>query len=121
MAYALSHLFSVVENLEPSWSRALLRRNRFLDSDFQGDVLAVICKSHGISSHIICQPYDDRIAMISSSLRTGSPLPQITPCPLLDRSMSIYKGLEVIQKEAAEDYGLPRTLSLETLKDLQYL
>jgi len=33
---------SVVEHLEPAWSRAFLRRTRFLDSDFQGDVLAVI-------------------------------------------------------------------------------
>ncbi|KAI0917777.1 hypothetical protein AcV7_007101 [Taiwanofungus camphoratus] len=42
IAYLLSHLMSVVEHLEPAWSRAFLRRTRFLDSDFQGDVLAVI-------------------------------------------------------------------------------
>jgi hypothetical protein len=59
--------------------------------------------------------------MISSSLHTGYPLPQITPCPLLDRSMSIYQGLDVIQKEAGEDYGLPRILNLETLQNEQYL
>lgn len=58
--------------------------------------------------------------MITSALRTGYPLPQITPC-LLDRSMSIYQGLDVIQKEAEEDYGLPRTLNLETLQNEQYL
>ena len=33
---------SVVEHLEPAWSRAFLLRTRFLDADFQGDVLAVI-------------------------------------------------------------------------------
>lgn len=33
---------SVVEHLEPAWTRAFLRRTRFLDADFQGDVLAVI-------------------------------------------------------------------------------
>lgn len=43
IAYLLSHLMSVVEHLEPAWARAFLRRTRFLDSDFQGDVLAVIC------------------------------------------------------------------------------
>lgn len=33
---------SVVEHLDPAWSRAFLRRTRLLDADFQGDVLAVI-------------------------------------------------------------------------------
>jgi len=33
---------SVVEHLEPAWAHAFLRRTRMLDSDFQGDVLAVI-------------------------------------------------------------------------------
>ncbi len=36
---------SVVEHLEPAWRRAFLRRTRFLDADFQGDVLAVISTS----------------------------------------------------------------------------
>lgn len=43
-AFLLSHLMSVVEHLEPAWSRAFLRRTRLLDSDFQGDVLAVISR-----------------------------------------------------------------------------
>lgn len=59
--------------------------------------------------------------MISSSLRTGSPLPQITPCPLLNRFLLQYHGLNIIDKEATEDYGLPRSLTLDTLKNEQYL
>ena len=59
--------------------------------------------------------------MISSSLRTGSPLPQITPCPLLDRFLLQYHGLNVIHKEAGEDYGLPRSMTFDTLKNEQYL
>ena len=59
--------------------------------------------------------------MITSSLRTGSPLPQITPCPLLDRFMLQYHGLNVIHKDAGEDYGLPRSLTFDTLKNEQYL
>ena len=43
ISYALSNLISVLEHLEPSWARAFLRRTRFMDPDFQGDVLAVIC------------------------------------------------------------------------------
>lgn len=36
---------SVIGHLEPAWTRAFLRRTRFLDADFQGDVLAVISMS----------------------------------------------------------------------------
>ncbi|KAJ7905803.1 hypothetical protein B0H14DRAFT_25200 [Mycena olivaceomarginata] len=101
LAYSLSHLFSIIEHMDPSWTRAFLRRARLLDSDFQGDVLAVI-------------------SMISTALRTGCALPQITPCPLIDRFQS-HLGLHVIHTESEEDYGIPRTLSLETLKNEQYL
>ncbi|KAJ7744984.1 hypothetical protein DFH07DRAFT_20255 [Mycena maculata] len=104
LSYSLSHLMSIIEHMEPSWTRAFLRRTRFLDSDFQGDVLAVI-------------------SMISTALRTGCALPQITPCPLLDRfsATSTQYGLNVIHKESEEDYGLPRELTLETLQNEQYL
>jgi len=93
---------SVVERLEPAWSRAFLRRTRLLDPDFQGDVLAVI-------------------TMISNSLRSGQPLPQITPCPLLDRFMARRHGLNVIHQESDDDFGLPRTLTMDTLRNEQYL
>ena len=43
LTHSLSHLLSVVKHLEPAWTRAFLKRARFLDPDFQGDVLAVIC------------------------------------------------------------------------------
>ena len=46
ISYALSNLLSVLEHLEPSWALAFLRRTRFMDPDFQGDVLAVICTFH---------------------------------------------------------------------------
>lgn len=42
LAYGLSNLMSVFKHLEPAWARALLRRTRFLDTDFQGDILAVM-------------------------------------------------------------------------------
>lgn len=32
-----------------------------------------------------------------------------------------YHGLDVIHKEAEDDYGLPRTLTLDTLQNEQYL
>jgi len=49
--------------------------------------------------------------MISTALRTGTPLPQITPCPLLDRFILYHHGLNVIRNEDDDDYGLPRTMS----------
>lgn len=42
LTYLLSHLLSVVEELEPAWARAFLTRTRLLDPEFQGGVLAVI-------------------------------------------------------------------------------
>jgi hypothetical protein len=46
-AYLLSHLMSAVEQLDAPWARAFLHRTRFLDGDFQGDVLAVISACRG--------------------------------------------------------------------------
>ncbi|KAG6333420.1 hypothetical protein ID866_5670 [Astraeus odoratus] len=94
--------YSVVEQLEPVWAQAFLKRTRLLDSDFQGDVLAVI-------------------SLVSSSLRNGSPLPQVSPCPLLDRFMERSHGFNVIHQEEEEDLGLPKNLTLDTLESLQYL
>jgi hypothetical protein len=102
IAYQLGHLMSIVHDLEPAWAHAFLRRTRMLDSDFQGDVLAVI-------------------SLISYALRTGSPLPQITPCPLLDRFMLRHHGLNVVHEESEDNYGLPRMVTVETLENLQYL
>ena len=94
-----------------------------MDPDFQGDILAVIC-----TFIYLCQFFVSKgtffflvPGMITSSLRTGSPLPQITPCPLLDRFLLQYHGLSVIHKEAGEDHGLPRSMTFDTLKNEQYL
>ncbi|KAI6026427.1 hypothetical protein BKA83DRAFT_4243292 [Pisolithus microcarpus] len=102
LSYLLSDLLSVVSQLNPAWARAFLKRTRLLDPDFQGDVLAVI-------------------SLISTSLRTGNPLPQVTPSPLLDRFMEGSHGLNVVHQESEDDFGLPKHLSLDTLESLQYL
>jgi len=102
IAYLLSHLRVVTEHLDVEWSKAFLRRTRFLESDFQGDVLAVLC-------------------LISTALRTGMPLPQVTPCPLLDRFISQHPGLHVLRVELEDEYGLPRHLTIDTLENEQYL
>ncbi|KAG6371454.1 hypothetical protein JVT61DRAFT_9477 [Boletus reticuloceps] len=88
--------------MEPAWAHAFLRRTRLSDADFEGDVLAVI-------------------SLISFSLRTGKPLPQVTPCPLLNRFMERRHGLNIVHEESEEDFGLPKVLSEETLESLQYM
>jgi hypothetical protein len=91
-----------------------------LDSDFQGDVLAVISM---LSSRTLLPAVTlcSFLGLISYALRTGSPLPQITPCPLLDRFMLRHHGLNVVHEESEDNYGLPRMVTVETLENLQYL
>jgi Aromatic acid exporter family member 2 len=59
--------------------------------------------------------------MISFALRTGTPLPQITPAPLLDRFWRYHAGLNMLQQEAADEAGLPRTVTFDTLQEEQYM
>ncbi|KAF9000148.1 hypothetical protein BDQ17DRAFT_1360173, partial [Cyathus striatus] len=87
LVYSLSNLMLIMEYLKPTWTRAFLRRTRFMDSDFQGIDVAVI----------------------SSSLRMGEPLPQVTFLPLVHQLFI----------ESKEDYGLSRMLTLETLRSEQ--
>jgi|SRR6267142_539125 len=112
---------SVLQRLEPAWTRAFLRRTRFLDPDFQGDVLAVISKVSTKSCESTPLTYAISVGMISTALRTGAPLPQITPCPLLDRFIIYHHGLNVMRHEDDDDYGLPRTMSMDVLEDEQYM
>lgn len=61
--------------------------------------------------------------MISTALRSGTPLPQVTPCPLLDRFViNQHRGLNVtMENDDESDFGLPKKLTLETLENEQYL
>lgn len=45
LSYSLSHLMSVIEQMDIVWTRAFLMRTRFLDPNFQGDLLAVVSES----------------------------------------------------------------------------
>ena len=75
--------------------------------------------------------------MISVALRTGAPLPQVTPCPLLDRFVA-HQHPQLQPTEASfygseyplshpgnpgrpDEYGLPRSLTIDILEDEQYL
>lgn len=97
----LSQLLSAVKHLEPNWASAFLQRTRFLDVEFVADILA-------------------SLTMISTALRTASPLPQITPV-LLEQFLRAQQGLEVLQHRAEADSGLPRSLTIETLEQEQYM
>ncbi|KAL5501058.1 hypothetical protein ACEPAH_9445 [Sanghuangporus vaninii] len=102
ISYLLSHLRSVTEHLELPWAQAFLKRTLLLEPDFQGDVLGII-------------------SMISFALRTGKSLPQVTPCPLLDRYTAHHHGLNVLSKEEATELSISTSLTIETLQDEQYL
>jgi hypothetical protein len=77
---------------------------------------------------LVCRYYfldesslDVVLGLVSSSLRTGNPLPQVTPCPLLNRFMDRHHGLNIVHEECEDDFGLPKVLTEETLESLQYL
>ncbi|KZW02716.1 hypothetical protein EXIGLDRAFT_601614 [Exidia glandulosa HHB12029] len=97
----LSQLLSAVQHLEQNWAQAFLHRTRFIDPEFLADVLA-------------------SLTMISTALRTGRPLPQLTPV-LLEQFLRAQQGLGVLQPHADDDFGLPRSVTIETLEDEQYM
>ncbi|GAC98298.1 hypothetical protein PHSY_005891 [Pseudozyma hubeiensis SY62] len=104
----LSHCLAVFERLGPAYSIALLRRTRFLDPRFLGDVVSVI-------------------SMCSTALKTASPLPQVTPCPLVDRFMDTPHGFNIAQDTTASGHmdeilaTLPSKITFETLQDAEYM
>ncbi|TDL21197.1 hypothetical protein BD410DRAFT_821614 [Rickenella mellea] len=102
IAYLLSHMTSVITHLEPAWAKAFLKRTHFLEASFQADMLAVI-------------------NMISTAIRTGTPLPQITPCPLLDRFMGQHQNVNLLREDMEDGFGLPSVLNIDTLENEQYL
>ena len=61
------------------------------------------------------------VGMISTALRTGTPLPQITPVPLLDRFWRDHPGLNILQQEVAVDAALPSSVTFDILKNEQYM
>ena len=61
------------------------------------------------------------IGIISTALRSGTPIPQITPCPLLDRFLRFTHGFHVVPGEEGDEYGLPETATVDLLEDEQYM
>lgn len=98
----LSHAVTVSEHLGPEYSAALLRRTRLLDPLFLADCIAVL-------------------QMCATALATGQPLPQVTPV-LLDRFLRDMgqSGFALQSGDDADDLGLPKLVTLETLQSEQY-
>lgn len=89
----LSQLNHILNQLERPWRRALLDRTRLSDLTFLGDITAVI-------------------ALCSTSLRAGSPLPQITPSPLVARFRAgRYQGFAV--PDPADFGEVPSVVTVE--------
>ena len=65
--------------------------------------------------------HPDLLGLISTALRSGTPIPQITPCPLLNRFLRYNHGLNVVREEEDDEYELPKTTTVDLLKDDQYM
>lgn len=83
--------------MEKNWIDPMLRRSGWFDRDLISDCLAVIF-------------------MTANAIKTGSALPQLVPCPLIDR---FYAKMDMIQETQAEG-SLPKTVTRETLEDPGY-
>lgn len=73
----LSQLNHVLTQLERPWRKALLDRTRLSDPIFLGDVMVVL-------------------SMCSTALRAGTPLPQITPSPLVARFVRLFSKTSAV-------------------------
>lgn len=59
--------------------------------------------------------------LISTALRSGTPIPQITPCPLLNRFLRYNHGLNIVREEEDDEFELPKTTTIDVLRDDQYM
>ena len=118
VANYLSYLMSVAVQFEPVWARAFLRRCRFLDPEFQGELLVVISKRtvpEVLSPCLTCGSPPP--GLISPALRNGTPIPRITPYPLLDRFLRYSHGFNVVREDEDGKDGLPKTTTPDLLED----
>lgn len=91
----LAQLNHVLPQLDRPWRKALLDRTRLSDLGFLGEVLAVI-------------------TMCSTGLRSGMPLPQITPSPLVARfRMGKTKGVDIPADPHAHSNDLPSLVTVD--------
>lgn len=91
----LAQLNHVLPQLDRPWRKALLDRTRLSDLGFLGEVLAVI-------------------TMCSSGLRSGTPLPQITPSPLVARfRLGKTKGVDLPADPHDHTGELPSLVTVE--------
>lgn len=112
----LAQFNHVLPQMDPKWRKALLLRTRMCDPLFLGDVLAVI-------------------SMTSSALRASTPLPQITPGPLIakyvshktcpttcsQQHMNRYKGLDLPIDPAEHHDDLPSHVTADVLESEDYM
>ncbi|KAL1410159.1 hypothetical protein Q8F55_004164 [Vanrija albida] len=99
----LAQFNHVLPQMDPHWRRSLLIRTRMADPLFLGDVLAVI-------------------SMTLSALRAGTPLPQITPGPLIVKyHMSKHKGFSVPHDPGQHHDDIPNHVTTDVLQGEQYM
>ncbi|EIM24284.1 hypothetical protein E3Q22_00034 [Wallemia mellicola] len=97
----LSQFLTVAKQLDPLWTKGVMNRSRFNDHRFIGDVLACF-------------------EMCATSIKTGMPLPQITPCPLVGIRHSAKLGLSLSANDEDVPEGLPLHIDFNVLKSEEY-
>lgn len=97
----MSALNALLSRLDPKWINPFLERMGWTDRHYVADQLAVLY-------------------MTSTALKTGSPLPFLSPAPLIDRfqKRARHYGFRVVLNE---EEGLPNELTLDTLGQIDYL
>ena len=127
MSYSLSNLLSVLEHLESSWARAFLRGTRFLDPDFQGDVLAVICTwstSRIMSIHLNlclkCTSYDLFLFAngYSSSPNHTLSSPGSIPTPISWPQRHPQRGWRRLRTSTIHDFRYPQEWTISVSENL---
>jgi hypothetical protein len=92
-----SQLLGQMESLNPEFRLRFKNTTAALNEALVADVVAVL-------------------AMVSSSLRTGAPLPALMPTPLLARSygLAAWKGIDTLELQTVQDPSWPAYSLLTT-------
>ncbi|TIB35407.1 hypothetical protein E3P84_01376 [Wallemia ichthyophaga] len=111
----LSQFMAVAKELDPLWMQCVMSRSRYNDHRFVGGDL----QFESLADNDTIQVGDVLACfeMCATSIKTGMPLPQITPCPLVDRGYSAKLGLDL--GEHVPD-GLPSHVDFNVLKSEEY-
>lgn len=113
----LSQFMAIAKELDPLWMQCVMNRSRYNDHRFVGGLFELmfdLIMRTQVGDVLAC------FEMCATSIKTGMPLPQITPCPLVDRGYSAKMGLDLGVKDEEIPEGLPSHIDFNVLKSEEY-